>query len=94
MRYVPPEIIGFPVHFEAWFKLPYKGAKLKSYGASLVFRPQIYRFDLCARLMYEKKYLKFGKEPNSDYHLSVPSTTFRRVFPKVGTRHRVGFLRG
>jgi hypothetical protein len=70
MRYVPPEIIGWPVHFEAWFKMPFKGAKLKSYGASLVFRPQIYRFDLCARLMAEKKYLKFGKEPDSDYHQS------------------------
>ncbi len=70
LRYVPPEIIGWPLHVEAWFQLPYKGAKLKSYGGSLVFRPQIYRFDLCAKLLYEKRYLKFGKEHNSDYHQS------------------------
>jgi hypothetical protein len=70
MRYVPPEIIGWPMHFEAWFKMPFKGAKLKSYGASFAFRPQIYRFDLCTRLIAEKKYLKFGKEPDSDYHHS------------------------
>lgn len=67
IRYVPPEILNWPLHFEAWFKVPYKGAKLKSYGASLVFRPQIYRFDLCAKLIAEKQYLKFGKEHDSDY---------------------------
>jgi hypothetical protein len=70
LRYVPPEICNFPMHFEAWFKLPYKGAKLKSYGASFVFRPQIYRFDLCARLMAEKQYLKFGNSPDASLNVT------------------------
>lgn len=60
MRYVPPEILGWPMHFEAFLKVPYKkNPGLTSFGVSLVFRPQIYRFDVAAKLSIEKYYLKF-----------------------------------
>jgi hypothetical protein len=61
-RYVPPEILGFPVHGEAYLKMPVHGSKLTSVGGSLVFRPQIYRFDLGARLNFEKCWLSFEQE--------------------------------
>ncbi|MFH0958119.1 MAG: hypothetical protein V1897_05390 [Pseudomonadota bacterium] len=54
IRYVPPEILGFPVHFEAWIDFPLKGSPYTSYAAALVFRPQIYRFDLFTRLKFER----------------------------------------
>jgi hypothetical protein len=60
LRYVPPEIFNFPMHFEAFGALPLKGStKLKSFGVAFVFRPQIYRFDLAARLIFDKAYMKF-----------------------------------
>ena len=60
LRYVPPEIMGFPVHFEAYLKFPYKkNSSLTSLSASLVFRPQVYRFDAFAKISFEKNYLKF-----------------------------------
>jgi len=59
LRYVPPEILGFPVHVEARYNVPFKGSKLTTYGASLVFRPQIYRFDVSCKLLAEKNHLKF-----------------------------------
>lgn len=60
MRYIPPEILGWPMHFEAFLKVPYKkNPGLTSFGASLVFRPQIYRFDVAAKLSIEKYYFKF-----------------------------------
>ncbi len=60
LRYVPPEILGFPVHFEAYLKFPYKkNSSLTSLSASLVFRPQVYRFDAFAKISFEKNYLKF-----------------------------------
>jgi hypothetical protein len=65
LRYIPPEILGFPLHIEAWFQAPIKGSKLKVYGGSLVFRPQIYRFDVAARILAEKAYLKFSNTPES-----------------------------
>ena len=54
IRYVPPEILGFPVHFDAYADFPLKGSPLKTYGVALVFRPQIYRFDLFTRLKLER----------------------------------------
>ncbi len=54
IRYVPPEIIGIPVHFEAWIDFPLKGSSYTSYAGALVFRPQIYRFDLFTRLKFER----------------------------------------
>lgn len=60
MRYMPPEILGFPVYFEAYIKAPLKkNGSLTSLSAALVFRPQVYRFDAFARLTAEKNYLKF-----------------------------------
>lgn len=59
LRYVPPEILGWPVHVEAYIKLPIRGASLTSYGAGLVFRPQIYRFDMAARIYAEDTRVKF-----------------------------------
>jgi len=61
-RYIPPEILGFPVHVELWGKAPLGGAKLTSYGGALVFRPQIYRFDVAVKLRAEKTYLKFSDD--------------------------------
>jgi hypothetical protein len=61
VRYVPPEILGFPVHFEGYVKAPYKkNVNLTSLTASLVFRPQVYRFDAFAKVTFEKNYMKFG----------------------------------
>jgi hypothetical protein len=62
LRYVPPEILGFPVHVEARYIVPLKGSKLTIYGASLAFRPQIYRFDLSCKLIAEKTHLKFQND--------------------------------
>lgn len=59
IRYIPPEILGFPVHVESFLKLPLQGSRKTSYGAALVFRPQIYRFDLGARFSYERTWYKF-----------------------------------
>ncbi|MGO9571346.1 MAG: hypothetical protein ACLP5H_27795 [Desulfomonilaceae bacterium] len=59
LRYVPPEILGFPVHLEARYIVPLNGSKLTIYGASLAFRPQIYRFDLSCKVIVEKNHLKF-----------------------------------
>lgn len=59
LRYVPPEILGWPLHLEAYLKLPIKGTSLTSFGGALVFRPQIYRFDIAARLYFEDTRLKF-----------------------------------
>ncbi|MBI5569947.1 MAG: hypothetical protein HY914_08390 [Desulfomonile tiedjei] len=76
LRYVPPEILNMPVHVEIFGKIPWKGSKLKSYGGALVFRPQIYRFDLAARLLVEKTYLKFTDEPMEQVSaLGVPAPT-------------------
>ncbi len=54
IRYVPPEILGFPVHFDAYADFPLKGSPLKTYGVAFVFRPQIYRFDLFTKLKLER----------------------------------------
>ena len=62
LRYVPPEIFGFPLHLEARYLVPLKGSKLTIYGASLVFRPQIYRFDVSCKLLAEMNHLKFQNE--------------------------------
>ena len=62
LRYVPPEILGFPMHLEVTYKTPLKGSKLTIYGAALVFRPQIYRFDVSCKLLAEKNHLKFQNE--------------------------------
>lgn len=64
VRYVPPEILGFPVHFEAFYNVPLHGSKLLNYGVAFVFRPQIYRFDLGARFSLEKLHLSFEDDPD------------------------------
>ncbi len=64
IRYVPPEILGWPVHLEAFWKVPVSGSKLQSYGVALSFRPQIYRFDLSAKLGVERTLLSFQDEPH------------------------------
>jgi len=65
LRYVPPEILGYPLHVEAWVKAPLGGAKLTAFGGALVFRPQIYRFDVAAKLTVEKEHLKFSNDPRT-----------------------------
>lgn len=64
-RYVPPEILNIPLHIEAWFRVPIGGSQLKNYGGALVFRPQIYRFDVAAKAIVEKDYLKFKSYPQA-----------------------------
>jgi hypothetical protein len=59
-RYMPPAIFGMPVHFDAYYNLPLAGSKYTSYGATLVFRPQIYRFDLAFKLGFDWSHLKFS----------------------------------
>ena len=60
LRYTPPEILNFPVHVEAHYYMPFMGSKWVNWGLALAFRPQIYRFDLSARLKIESQYLKFS----------------------------------
>ncbi len=62
MRYAPPEILGFPVHFEAFYNIPVGGSKITTYGAALIFRPQIYRFDVAAKIGYERTHLDFSAD--------------------------------
>jgi hypothetical protein len=76
LRYVPPEILGFPVHVEARYIVPLSGSKLTIYGASLAFRPQIYRFDLSCKLIAEKTHLKFqGDTQIQLFNVNAVSTT-------------------
>lgn len=60
LRYTPPEILNFPVHVEGHYYFPLSGSSWTSYGGALVFRPQIYRFDLSARLKFDRQFLKFS----------------------------------
>jgi hypothetical protein len=71
VRYVPPEILGMPVYFETFLNYPVKGAYYASIGASLVFRPQIYRFDMLARMKFQRVNLGFDEDTVS----TVGSTT-------------------
>jgi hypothetical protein len=59
IRYVPPEIIGVPVHMEAFYFFPVSETKFTNYGAALVFRPQIYRFDASIKALWERRHLSF-----------------------------------
>jgi len=62
-RYVPPAILGYPVHIEAFYKVPVHRAKYTTYGLHLVYRPQLYRFDAACRVIVEKAHLKFASDP-------------------------------
>lgn len=77
LRYVPPEILGFPLHLEAFYKFPLKGARYTTYGLSLVFRPQIYRFDLAAKIRGEITHLKFSTDPQTQYSSGVVVPPFQ-----------------
>jgi len=76
LRYIPPEILGFPVHVEAWYKAPISGSRLTTLGASLVFRPQIYRFDVAMKILVEKAYLKFKSFPQGQISTSFPTQSW------------------
>jgi hypothetical protein len=71
-RYVPPEILGVPVHFEAFLNIPFTGSKLLNYGAFLAFRPQMYRFDMAGKVGVQRTHLKFQSDPSTWYPGSVP----------------------
>lgn len=71
-RYVPPEIIGMPVHFESFLNYPVKGAYYATIGAALVFRPQIYRFDIMARLKFARMNLGFDEDTKSKDNVGPP----------------------
>jgi hypothetical protein len=60
-KYMPPAILGMPVHFEAYGNVPIMGSKYTSYGALLSFRPQIYRFDLACKVGLEWSEVKFSQ---------------------------------
>jgi hypothetical protein len=77
IRYVPPEILGFPVHFEAWADFPLKGSPWTSVGAALVFRPQIYRFDLFSRLKCERTNFTIS---GSNTETTTPTVTTVNTF--------------
>ncbi len=72
-RHVPPDILGFPMHFEGFLKLPVKGSRLTSYGLAATFRPQMYRFDLAAKVLFQDKMLTFGGTP--ELSGTAPQTT-------------------
>ena len=72
VRYVPPEILNFPLHVEGFFKIPLNSTALTSFGARLIFRPQIYRFDIACRLLIEKTWVQFSAEPEYQIIGSVP----------------------
>lgn len=90
LRYIPPEIWGFPLHLEAYAKFPVSGTKFTTFGGALVFRPQIYRFDVAAKLTYENEVLQFRKEPK--YELNHPGSAFvpSQEWKFVGTFNQVG----
>jgi hypothetical protein len=71
LRYMPPDIIGIPVHVEAFYNAPLLGSRLTYYGAALAFRPQLYRFDVSAKLGLERTHLKF---PGSGDKLLYPAS--------------------
>jgi hypothetical protein len=72
-RYVPPEILGFPVYFESALNYSIKGSRLFSYGAALVFRPQIYRFDIALRLKFQRLHLEFEEDTMSSVGPVIPN---------------------
>jgi len=70
-RYIPPEILGFPVYFESALNYSIKGSRLFSYGAALVFRPQIYRFDIALRLKFQRLHIVFDEDTKSSVGLDI-----------------------
>jgi hypothetical protein len=79
VRYVPPEILGWPVHAEALYRFPVAGSSLSFWRVGLVFRPQIYRFDVGANVFYESRKLEFENDPEvlvSDPAGAIPYQTF------------------
>jgi len=67
LRFMPPDILNMPLHIEAFGNVPVKGSKWTSFGLALVFRPQIYRFDMACRLSAEKSFLKFSTPPDHQF---------------------------
>jgi hypothetical protein len=69
LRHLPPDLLGAPAHIEAWYKFPIiSQTKLTSFGLALVYRPQIYRFDIACRVLVERTNLKFASfliDPNT-----------------------------
>jgi hypothetical protein len=65
VRYVPPEILNFPLHVEGFLKASLNSTALTSFGARFVFRPQIYRFDIACRLLLEKTWVQYSAEPQN-----------------------------
>ncbi len=70
-RYVPPEILNFPLHVEGFIKTSINSTSLTSYGARFVFRPQIYRFDIACRLLVEKTWVQYTAEPKNSMLVSA-----------------------
>jgi hypothetical protein len=58
-RYIPPEIMGWPLHVEAYIKTPFAGPKLWDWAVALAFRPQIYRFDASCKIKVGRTSLSF-----------------------------------
>jgi hypothetical protein len=57
-RYVPPEILNWPLHVELYYRRPLEGPRLTDYGVAFAFRPQIYRFDATFKFIAESRFLQ------------------------------------
>lgn len=69
VRYIPPDILGFPLHIESYWRVPFQGSRLTTWGTALVFRPQLYQFDFSCKLSYQTTYLKFQNDPKYQFNL-------------------------
>ncbi len=71
-RYLPPEILGFPAHLEAFYAHPITETKVQSLGVAVVLRPQIYRFDVAAKFTMEQRQLTFEGIPEAPAGIGDP----------------------
>ncbi len=91
IRYVPPEILGFPMHFDAYADFPLKGSPLQTYGVAFVFRPQIYRFDLFARLKLERSTFNINADVPSPITNSSTSWSLDMLWNLYGAEFGIYF---
>ncbi|MFH0825916.1 MAG: hypothetical protein V2B18_24440 [Pseudomonadota bacterium] len=79
-RYTPPEILGFPIALEGYWKLPVGGTRLTMVGGTVAFRPQIYRFDMSFKVTYEMAFYTFVGGAAEALFSSVPGVTPNQNF--------------
>ncbi|MGC8657701.1 MAG: hypothetical protein ACP5U1_01380 [Desulfomonilaceae bacterium] len=91
LRYIPPEILGFPMHFDAYADFPLKGSPLQTYGVALVFRPQVYRFDLFTRLKMERSTFNINADVPSPITNSSTSWSLDMLWNLYGAEFGIYF---